>query len=166
MSDESPGAAGWVTVAFLCGAAALSAMLELAFLSEFYAGTVIIPVTIVAAMVGNVLLPMLGLRALGRTAGAVLPLLCWLIPVLVLTMYNRPEGDLFVIAEYQQQYAFYGLLLGGSAAGLATVVLAGGNASARRNPPVRPAPQRRPPAARQSSSTRRPSAGKRPPVSR
>jgi hypothetical protein len=169
VSDESPGVAGWAAVALLCGAAVLNALLNVAFLAEFYVGTVIVPLTILAAVVGNVLMPWLGLRAVGRMAGAILPLVCWLIPTLILTMYNRPEGDLFVIAEYQQQYAFYGLLIGGATAGFATVVVLGGTPSGRRHRPAAPAkrpapvkqPAKRAPTTKQSAQRRG-----RPPVSR
>jgi hypothetical protein len=174
VSDAPPGAAGWATVALLCGAAVLNALLDVAFMAQFYAGTVIVPVTILAAVVGNVLLPWLGRRAVGRTAGAVLPVVCWLVPTLVLTMYNRPEGDLFVIAEYQQQYAFYGLLIAGATAGFVTVVVLGGTPAGRRRPPA-PAPIAKQPRtesrptkrpAKTSPSAKRPPAGRKPPLSR
>jgi hypothetical protein len=168
VSDYSPGAVGWATFALLCGTAVLNALLDVAFLARFYAGTVIIPVTILAAVGGNIVLPWLGLRAVGRMAGAVLPVVCWLIPTLVLTMYSRPEGDLFVIAEYQQQYAFYGLLIAGATAGFATVVVLGGTPSAHRRPPapVQPAEQAVQPSPTRPAPAKRPPNRRRPPISR
>jgi hypothetical protein len=53
------------------------------------------------------------------------PFLCWLLPVLVLALLPRPEGDVVVQGGGGQQWAFYGLLLGGCVAGFATVVLTG-----------------------------------------
>jgi hypothetical protein len=113
----------------LCASAVLSSLLELVFLGEFYAGTAIVPVVILAALVGNVLLPLEGYRAANRMAGAVWPVLCWLVPMLALTMYNRPEGDLFVLGEFHQDVAFYGLLLAGAVAGVATIVTLTGRVS-------------------------------------
>jgi len=65
-------------------------------------------------------------RALtGSTRGAVVPVVLWLIVILVPTLYNRPEGDIFVLAEHGQQYAYYGLLFAGAIAGFATIVVLG-----------------------------------------
>jgi hypothetical protein len=44
-------------------------------------------------------------------------------------MYTRPEGDLFVLGEFYQDVAFYGLLLIGAAAGFGTIVLLAGRFS-------------------------------------
>jgi hypothetical protein len=117
-----PGAVEWVTLALICASSALSALLELLFLGQFYVGSIIVPLVIVAAIAGNLALPRWGMSVIGAGKGAVLPMLCWLIVLLVPSLYNRPEGDLFVIASYGQEYAFYGLLLGGSLAGFATIV--------------------------------------------
>ena len=117
------GAAEWASFVFVCGSSALAALLEVLFLAEFYVGKVIVPVVIIAAVVGNVVLPRLGREVLGSAKGAVLPVVLWLIVILVPTMYNRPEGDLFVLGVYGQQYAYYGLLFAGAIAGFGTVVV-------------------------------------------
>jgi hypothetical protein len=111
------------TIVLLCASAILSALLEVAFLAQFYIGTVIVPVVILAALVGNIVLPLWGFRTVHQISGALLPVVCWLVPILVLTMYNRPEGDLFVLGEFYQDAAFYGLLLVGAAAGFGTIVV-------------------------------------------
>jgi hypothetical protein len=135
-------------MALLCGCALLSSLLELVFLAEFYIGTAIVPVMILAGLAGNILLPLWGFRTVGRISGAVLPLVSWLIPMLALTMYNRPEGDLFVIGEFHQDTAFYGLLLIGAAAGFGTIVMISGRATRLGEPgaPARPTPNGRVPA--------------------
>jgi hypothetical protein len=130
-----------IAVVLLCACALLSGLLELAFLGEFYTGTALVPITIVAALAGNVILPRWGYRVVRRMLGALLPVLSWLIPILVLTMYNRPEGDLFVLGAYYQDAAFYGLLLAGAAAGFGTVVvLSSPRGAAAPKPPSRPMP--------------------------
>lgn len=120
-----------VSVAFLTAAALLSGLLEVTFLSQWYVGTVIIPVMILAAIAGNIALPWWGYRILQRPLGSVLPVLAWLLPVLALTMYDRPEGDLFVLGAYGEDTAFYALLLVGAAGGFATVVLTAGRPQRR-----------------------------------
>ena len=146
MSGPSPaGPAEWVALALICASAALAALLELMFLARFYLGSVIVPVVILVALVGNVVLPRWGFRIMGTAKGAVLPVAAWLLTLLGLSLYTRPEGDLFVIAAYGQQYAFYGLLLGGSLVGFVTVVTTGaGVIGPRRYPPAptaRPTPR-------------------------
>ncbi len=162
MSAPPPGRSGWATLALLCGCAVISALLELLFV-PFYVGSTIVPVVVVAALVGNVVLPRWGFAATGRAAGAVLPLVCWLVVVLGLTMYQRPEGDIFVLGGNGQQWTFYALLLVGAAAGFATIVLSAGGIPARPAPPGPPRPARPRPVPPKPSG--RPN-GKRPPVSR
>ena len=122
MSDR-PGAVDWLTFALVAGCAFLAALLEVCFLTEFYIGTAIIPVVILGAIAGNLLLPRLGLAALGRSPGAFVPVAIWLLVVMIPAVYNRPEGDLFVLGAHGQQYAYYGLLFGGAIAGFATVIV-------------------------------------------
>jgi hypothetical protein len=117
------GAADWVALVLVCASAALAALLELMFLAKFYVGSVIIPVTIVAAVAGNIVLPRIGRYVFGTVRGAIAPIALWLLVILVPTLYNRPEGDLFVLGVYGQQYAYYGLLFGGAVAGFGTVIV-------------------------------------------
>ncbi|HEY8301536.1 MAG TPA: hypothetical protein VIG48_06540 [Jatrophihabitans sp.] len=121
MTDR-PGAADWLTFVLVAGCAFLAALLEVFFLTEFYNGKAIIPVVILGAIAGNLLLPRLGLAALGRAAGAIVPVAIWLVVVLIPAVYNRPEGDLLVLGTHGQQYAYYGLLFGGAIVGFATVI--------------------------------------------
>jgi hypothetical protein len=163
MSAPQPGRSGWATVALLCGCAVISALLELLFV-PLYVGSVLVPVVVVAALVGNVVLPRWGFAATGRAAGAVLPVLCWLVVVLGLTMYQRPEGDIFVLGGNAQQWAFYALLLVGAAAGFATIVVSAGAVPPSVRPPLptRPQPTRSRPAPKPPARGN----GKRPPISR
>ncbi|HEY2296637.1 MAG TPA: DUF6113 family protein [Jatrophihabitans sp.] len=121
MTDERPGAVEWVTLALIGGSAILSAVLELLFLSRWYAGTVLVPVVILAAIGGNVALPYWGYTVLGRVMGAVLPVGLWLIVIVLLTLYTRPEGDILVAGNHGQNLGFYGLFFGGAIAGFVTI---------------------------------------------
>ena len=133
MSDVRPiSAADWVLLAIVCACQFLAGLLELFFLAQFYLGTVLIPLVIIVAIVGNIALPRWGFQIVGRTAGVALPMICWLIPVLGLTMYTRPEGDVFVLGELGQQYAYFGMLLVGAVAGFSTVVINAGRTTATR----------------------------------
>lgn len=144
-----------LVLVLICACAILSALLELTFLGEFYAGTVIVPVTIAAALAGNIILPLWGFRSVRRVGGALAPVLSWLLPILVLTMYNRPEGDLFVLGAYYQDAAFYGLLLAGAAAGCGTVVVvSGAGTTAGNQPPTGQPPRGQPPRPRPMPSKR------------
>lgn len=140
---RAPGAAEWFAVALLCACGLFSALLELLFVGRFYVGRFPLPVVVVAAVVGNLVLTRWGYRILGRASGATLPLVFWLLPVLALTMYNRPEGDVIVTSLYDQQWVYYGLLFLGAGAGFVTIVKLSGGPAARRpveQSPTRPRP--------------------------
>lgn len=125
-------------LAGLCVCAIGASVLELLFV-PFYVGSVLLPVVVPAAVVGNVLLPGLGYRLMGRTLGGVLPFLSWLVPLLVLSLTPRSEGDVIVLAEQGQEWTFYGVLLLGTAAALATVNrLSAPARRAARRPPTAP----------------------------
>jgi hypothetical protein len=163
IDQERPGLADWVSLALICASAAFSALLELLFLARFYVGTVIVPLVVLVAVVGNAALSAWGFSIARSTRGAVLPLAGWLLVVLGLSLYTRPEGDLFVINAYHEQAAFYALLLLGAGAGFATTIVLSGRAA--RALADRPTPRGRPPAPRPSpsakSSANRPTKGPR-----
>ena len=66
-----------------------------AFLVPLRVGTVMLPVSPVLAVVGNIAVGVLGARAAGSRAGAVVPGAAWLIAVLALGS-ARPEGDVIL----------------------------------------------------------------------
>ncbi|TYP86787.1 hypothetical protein [Blastococcus xanthinilyticus] len=86
--------AGWGIAAV--AVAAWLAVVEVLWLPLRVAG-VPVPVSVVAAVVGNVLLVAAALRLSGSRAVAVLPAVTWLVVVLA-AMVRRPEGDLLVVA--------------------------------------------------------------------
>jgi hypothetical protein len=105
-------------------------------------GGVLLPVSVVAAVVANLLLPRLALRLSGSRLVAALTGVAWLV-IVVAAMIRRPEGDLIITgggATGVVNLAF--LLLGVLAAAFAV----GRALGEQRRPPVSPddVPARRP----------------------
>ena len=94
MSARPWAAAFWA----LC-AVAVAAWLALVqvFWLPFRIGGVIVPVSVVAAVVGNLLLVPAALRLSGSRVVAALPAVTWLVIALGAT-YRRPEGDLLIVS--------------------------------------------------------------------
>jgi len=59
------------------------------------AGSVLVPVSILVAVVANLLLPAAALRRSGSRLVAVIPAVTWLV-VAIAAMIRRPEGDLVI----------------------------------------------------------------------
>ena len=121
----------WVSFVLICAIAVFSALLEL-MLIPLYIGSIIIPISVVGAIASNVVLPWWGHRTIGRGLGAVLPVVCWLIVILGLSVVTRPEGDIFVSAAFNQNWVYYGVILLGAVAGFTTVLRATNPAPAPR----------------------------------
>jgi hypothetical protein len=97
-------------------------------------GGVLVPLSVLVAVVGNLLLPAAALRWSGSRLVAVLPAVAWLV-VAVGAMVRRPEGDLVMTgggATGVVNLAF--LMLGVLAAAFSVGRVLGGP----RRPPVRP----------------------------
>jgi hypothetical protein len=114
--------AGPLAAVLACLSAVLFGVLDVLFV-PLYVGASLVPIAAVGAVLGNIALPALAAVAAQRIGAGVVALLCWFLPVLVLTMYLRPEGDVLVLAQNDQEYNFYGLLLGGVVAGMATLAV-------------------------------------------
>ena len=76
----------------LVGVAAVQSALLEVFYVPLRAGTVILPVSVLAAVVLNVLLPRLMVRATQARRATLVPAALWLVVVVGLAM-GRPEGD-------------------------------------------------------------------------
>jgi hypothetical protein len=85
--------AGWAFAAVLV--AGWLALTEVFWL-PLRVGRVLLPVSILAAVVGNLLLPALARRLSGSRLVAVLPAAVWMTIALAATM-RRPEGDLVLV---------------------------------------------------------------------
>jgi hypothetical protein len=142
------------------GVAAVAVAGWLALVEVFWlplrVGGVLVPLSVVAAVVGNLLLPGAALRISGSRVVAVLPSLVWLV-VAVAAMVRRPEGDLVITgggATGVVNLAF--LMLGVLAAAFSVGRVLGGPVGHRsgRTPPGRRSGRlRRPPVAPEEQAT-------------
>lgn len=137
VSEHAKDLRDWGLVVLLCVSAALSAGLEVLFI-PLYVGSVLVPVVVLAAIVVNIVLPGWGYRAVSSLGGGLAPLLCWLVLVLVLTLYPRAEGDVLVLGGGGQVWTFYGVVLLGSAAGFTTIARQSAAAAPRPGRPSAP----------------------------
>jgi hypothetical protein len=105
----------------------LTALYEVMFV-PIRMGTVLVPVAVVLAVGTNIVLPYLSHRLTGSVAGALPPVIAWIVSVGALSS-TRPEGDVLLPGGGGVQFVSYGVLLGGLLAGLLTVALIAGSAS-------------------------------------
>ncbi len=98
-------------------------------------GGVLVPLSVVVAVVGNLLLPAGALRFSGSRLVAVLPPVTWLV-VAVAAMIRRPEGDLVLTGVGPAGVVNLAFLMLGVLAAAFSVgrVLGGGRRPARRTP--------------------------------
>jgi hypothetical protein len=115
------GALDRIGVAVLSACSVLAAILELMFI-PFYAGSVLVPVAVVGAVAGNIVLPRLVWALVPSTRAAGLPLLAWLLVMLAVVVVPRPEGDV-LLPGGSMTWVTYGVLLGGALAGAVTLVV-------------------------------------------
>lgn len=114
----------WVTgvaLLVLTLASALSGLIE-SMLIPLYAGSVLVPVAPVLAVLGNIAFAILGRRLDAGTPGAVVPFALWMLVVLVLSSWPRPEGDVIYPGGAGLDWVSYGVVLGGGVAGVATII--------------------------------------------
>jgi hypothetical protein len=120
----------WALAAVLV--AAWLALVEVFWL-PLRVGGVLVPVSIVVAVVANLLLPAAALRLSGSRLVAVLPAVIWLV-VAVGAMVRRPEGDLVMTGAGASGVVNLAFLLFGVLAAAFSV----GRVLGTRRPPVRP----------------------------
>ena len=114
---------GWAGVAVVTGCGVLSALVE-SLLIPLYYGRVLVPITVVLTLVLNFALPRLARAAVDRTGAAVAPFVGWLLVILVLNGFPRPEGDvIYPGGSGYLPWVSYGVLLGGTLAGAVSIVL-------------------------------------------
>lgn len=87
--------AGW---GLLAAVVSLWLALTEVFWLPLRVGSVLVPVSVLVAVVGNLLLPSAALRRSGSRVVAVVPALVWLV-VVIAAMTRRPEGDLVMIGR-------------------------------------------------------------------
>jgi hypothetical protein len=109
------GIAIFAACGFLMGAIELT-------LIPYYIGSVLFPVTVLLAVVGNVALPWLAHRMVATGLAALVPFATWAVLVLAVVLLPRPEGDVILPgAPLGQELTGFGMLLGGLGAGVITV---------------------------------------------
>jgi hypothetical protein len=129
-ADSTPW--DWVGVALLAASAALAGLLEV-LLVPLYVGSVILPVAVLFAVVGNVALPRLARVLVPRTLAAGAPFGAWLLVVVLFGVVTRPEGDVILPGSPSSvEFVTYGVLLGGTLAGTVTLVMAAPPPATRR----------------------------------
>ena len=125
--------AGWGMAAVLV--AAWLALVEVFWL-PLRVGTVLLPVSVLAAVVGNLLLVGQAHRLSGSRAVAVAPAVTWLV-VVIGAMMRRPEGDLILVGTGTAGVVNLIFLLVGVTA--AAIAVGGALAGPPRRPVSRPA---------------------------
>ena len=131
--------AGWGALAVVLGV--WLALVEVFWL-PLRVGGVLVPVSLVAAVAGNLLLPGLALRLSGSRLVAVLPGVAWLV-VVVGAMMRRPEGDLVITGSgVTGTLNLVFLLVGVLAAAVAVGRILGTPARPPVSPGAAPAPDR------------------------
>lgn len=112
----------WGLVALLAACGLLSGLIE-TLLVPLYVGSQLLPVSVVIAIVVNYLLCSSSARTIGRPIGAVITLVLWVLPVLILPEVQPAGGDVLILGgSSTQQYVYYALILLGAGAGIVAVV--------------------------------------------
>ena len=120
---ERPGPLDWAGLVVLAACGALAGLLETLYI-PLYAGAVLVPVSVVLAVLTNIALPRLARTLVPHTAAAAVPFVLWLAVVVVFGLVARPEGDVVLPGSPATlQLVIYGVVLGGAIAGVATLVL-------------------------------------------
>ncbi len=109
-----------LSVVVFTAVAILSAAVEVV-LVPIRVGTVVVPVSVALAVLGNICVPVLSRRAVPITVAAVVPALAWVITVLFLSQ-ARPEGDVLLVGSTPLAYVTYALFGAGIVTLMVTVV--------------------------------------------
>lgn len=111
----------WLTIAVLVVCGVLTGLLE-SMLVPLYSGSSKVPIAPVLAVLTNIGLPWLARRVADRLLPVALPFVGWLVTVLALGFVTRPEGDV-ILPGGSLQWVAFAMIIGGTLAGTATVVL-------------------------------------------
>ena len=120
--EQPVGVVDWVGVGLLVGCAALLAALEV-FLVSLYAGSIVMPVSVGLAIVGNVALPRLAFGLTGSIIAAGAPFVTWLVVLFTVGLLPRPEGDIIVPGAGAPEFVYFATLFGGIIAGAVMLVV-------------------------------------------
>lgn len=119
-----PPVTGWdrLGVVLVTLSSALAALFQV-LLVPLYVGASLLPITVLLALVSNIVLPWMAYTLVPRTLAALAPFGAWMVVVLGFGSIARPEGDVILPAAPRSvELVTYAVLLGGALAGTATVV--------------------------------------------
>jgi hypothetical protein len=113
-----------------CAVGVLSGVIEV-LLIPLYIGSVIFPITVLIAIIGNVLLPHLVHSLVDWKWAISAPFVGWLLAVIALSYFNNSSGTVLVPGYGQGQYVGLALFFIGTLAGFIGVVRELGRLKAR-----------------------------------
>jgi hypothetical protein len=113
-----------------CAVGVLSGVIEV-LLIPLYLGSVIFPITVLIAIIGNVLLPHLVHSLVDWRWAIAAPFIGWLVAVIALSYFNANGGTVLVPGYGQAQYVGLALIFIGTLAGFIGVVREFGRLKAR-----------------------------------
>jgi hypothetical protein len=119
---ERRAGADYAVLAIVCASAIVAGTIEVLLIPLHIGGTAL-PITVLFGILTGLVLPRLGLWLTQTMAGGVLPLACWLIAVLGVAFYPRPEGDVLVLGgKSSQQWVLFAMIVAGALAGFRTIL--------------------------------------------
>lgn len=121
-STERRARGDYAVLAIVCASAIVAGTIEVLLIPLHVGGTAL-PITVLFGILTAFALPRLGLWLTQTLAGGVVPLACWLITVLAVAFYPRPEGDVLVLGgKSSQQWVLFAMIVAGALAGFRTVL--------------------------------------------
>ena len=125
MSDGTPSRAGavdYLLLVLICATSAVAGIIEL-LLVPHYLGATIFPISVPLGMITTYALPKLGFWVTRAVRGAVLPLVFWVVPVLTLGFYPRPEGDVVIAGGNNEQWVAVAMIVLAMVIGFRVVIV-------------------------------------------
>jgi hypothetical protein len=123
IAGPRPLAAPLVVLGLLLYAAAgaLTALVEI-LLVPLRMGSTLVPLAVVLAVAGNIVIPWLSSQLTSAAFGAAPPVVAWILTAFLLST-SRPEGDVLLPGGSSVQWVSYGVLFGGLFTALITMAL-------------------------------------------
>jgi len=121
-AETAAGAVDYLLLALICLTSAVAGVIELLLVPRYLGGT-IFPICVPLAMLTTYALPMLGFWLTRAAKGAVLPLVCWIVPVLVLGFWSRPDGDVVIAGGNSEQWVALVMIVAAMVVGFRVVIV-------------------------------------------
>jgi hypothetical protein len=104
-----------------CLVAGLSGVFEV-LLIPVYIGRFIFPITVLIALVGNVVLPRLAHQVVDSGWAVLMPMVVWVLTVIWLAFFNTSHGSVLVPGAGDDEYVGLALFFGGTLAAAIGVI--------------------------------------------